>query len=372
MTPTEFSKNIAKLMMAMSLLSLSVACSPGFEAAPQASGGAGAAAAAATVLALSAGTSSVAPNQTMQFSVTGGVAPYIFKITSGVGDIDSGTGLFLASATEGTVQVTVTDAAGAKASATVSVTASVAVDPGAVLVTSWSPSSVQPSDHVTLSVTGGTAPYTYTLIQGNGTLTGAQYAAPATAEAVTINVTDSSSNSARIAFSVGAIVSSTVPGISLASINIYLPGSVTGQCGGNGTFVGQTGWMVGPHHDWRGSVQFCESAKATASSDTIVSDFVLTGFHNTGAQTCPTGYSNIGSIVDCRGGYCGGNQTFCAQLASPTVATRFVTDFYLTPEGKRAASGSALCSAGYTSIGEVADCGGGICGGVQQICVRKQ
>jgi hypothetical protein len=368
-------KTFAKLLSLFALVALSTACSPGFQAMPQDSGtGAGGTAgiAAATPLAISPSVQSVAPNAMIQFQVTGGAMPYKFSIATGEGDIDSDTGLFLAAATEGSVQVLVTDAAGTKASSSVMVAIAAASDPGAILVTSWSPTSVQPGSTVTLSVSGGTSPYTFELIQGTGTLSGTQYTASATNESVVIKVTDSKSNSARIAFDVGSASSSTIPGISVASINLYYPGSTTAQCGGNGTFAGQVAWMAAKHYHYRGEVQVCATAQATSSAATIVSDLVLSGDHNLSTSSCPTGFTNIGDIVDCRGGYCRGTQTFCAQLSSPSSASSFITDLYLTPEGKGAASGSNLCSSGYAVAGEVGDCGGGICSGVQQICVRKQ
>jgi hypothetical protein len=210
-------------------------------------------------------------------------------------------------------------------------------------------------------------------VQGTGTLSGNQYIASSTQEAVLIQVTDSNSNNGRIAFTAGGTTNVSVPGISVAAINIYYPGSTNTQCGGSGTLSGQVAWMAGKHYGWAGEVQLCETTQTTSSAESIVSDLVMTGDnHYRGAYYCPSGYTNLGSVVDCRGGFCQGAQTFCGKLSSPANASTFVTDFYITPEGKRAASGSALCSSGYTSIGEVADCGGGACSGVQQVCVKKQ
>ena len=70
-------------------------------------------------LAISPSSTTVSSNGTIQFSASGGVPPYTFSILSGVGSINSSSGLYTAPATPGTTYVLVTDKQGSTAKATV-------------------------------------------------------------------------------------------------------------------------------------------------------------------------------------------------------------------------------------------------------------
>ncbi len=70
-------------------------------------------------LAISPASTTVSSNGTIQFSASGGVPPYTFSILSGVGSINSSSGLYTAPATPGTTYVLVTDKQGSTAKATV-------------------------------------------------------------------------------------------------------------------------------------------------------------------------------------------------------------------------------------------------------------
>ncbi len=77
-----------------------------------------------TPLSISPTTSTVMGNQSVPLYATGGTAPYTFRITSGMGTIDSSSGVFIAPTTSGTTQIIVTDQAGATASALITINTS--------------------------------------------------------------------------------------------------------------------------------------------------------------------------------------------------------------------------------------------------------
>jgi hypothetical protein len=108
----------------------------------------------------------VAPDGTVSFSATGGTPPYTFSIVSGTGTINAATGEFTAPSSPEITTVMVTDSGGDSSTATVTVTI-----PGALAI---APSSVNVvvSGTLTFVATGGTPPYTFSIIaSGSGTPT---------------------------------------------------------------------------------------------------------------------------------------------------------------------------------------------------------
>src|SRR5262249_33740560 len=124
----------------------------------------------------------------VQFSPHGGDAPYSYAVSNG-GGLISQNGLFTAPTSvvgySQAVTITVTDAVGAATTATV-----VVLPSGSAMTAPFTPNPPTPGSAVTITATGGTAPYTYTLISGSGQLTGNTYIAPLTAETASVRVTD--------------------------------------------------------------------------------------------------------------------------------------------------------------------------------------
>lgn len=96
----------------------------------------------------------IAAGAQIVFSATGGTAPYTWSVANAaVGSINSTTGAFVGSAVGGTTAVTARDAAGVSASQTIVVSA-LAISPSLI--------NVGVGASVALSVSGGTAPFTWT------------------------------------------------------------------------------------------------------------------------------------------------------------------------------------------------------------------
>ncbi len=126
------------------------------------------------------------------FAASGGTEPYQYTVSDGDGSIDKATGLFLAPSTPGQSIVTVTDADGDTASATVRAFAVAATGPLTI-----SPDIVTLSGGTSLafSAVGGTPPYVYSVTSGGGSIDSASgvYLAPAGPDTVTVTVVDSAS-----------------------------------------------------------------------------------------------------------------------------------------------------------------------------------
>jgi len=147
---------------------------------------------APTPVSVSPAAQTVAPGVTLQLAATGGSgAPYIWSVTSGTaGTVDQNTGLFTASRTSsGAVTVTATDRAGARGTATITVSAlSITPNTGQLTV----------GQTLNLAASGGTPPYSWS--SSNAAVatvnsTGGQVTAIA-AGTVTVQVTDANSATA--------------------------------------------------------------------------------------------------------------------------------------------------------------------------------
>ena len=105
---------------------------------------------------------------------------------------------------------------------------------------------------------------------------------------------------------------------------------------------------------------------------TGVQDLYLTPLsdHISGGASCAIGYTPESTIADCGGGTCSGNQRLCVKYADLTIADFSVQDAYLTPQNAHVIGGP-VCPIGYISEGDITDCGGGSCSGIQKLCVKK-
>lgn len=99
---------------------------------------------------------------------TGGTAPYTYSVVLGEGRVDGST--FTAGRKVETVTLLAVDALGAKAYATVAIISPVELEVAAP--------SMKSNDSSTMMAYGGTAPYTYRLVSGGGSVSGNVYQAP--------------------------------------------------------------------------------------------------------------------------------------------------------------------------------------------------
>lgn len=183
-----------------------------------------ASASASGSLSLSAASASVSPNGTDLVTASGGAAPYDYALISGTGSVDPKTGLFTAPASDETDEIEVTDSAGDQAtiSITVSRAPSSSASNGGPLSVSPASSSVIPGATDQVNATGGTAPYSYYVVSGNGTIDSSSglFTAPATDETDEVGVQDAAGNVefATITVTTTAAPSGTTPGIAEAPV----------------------------------------------------------------------------------------------------------------------------------------------------------
>lgn len=236
------------LFVAFFLLSIS-ACSSGDSSPSTAS--------AQARLSLSPSPASVAMGGNITLTPTGGTPPYTFAMANSFGSLSMSSGnytVYTAPTSAGTAYISVTD------SASNSTTFPITVGSGSGTQLALSPlnPSVAPGGSVSFSVTGGTAPYTYSVVTtGGGSFISNTYTAPSTAGSYVIQVNDSVGNSAQTTVAVGtsAVASScegkyniTITGGGLAtpdtgSLNLIEDSS--GNLGGYLTLSGFTYPMSG-------------------------------------------------------------------------------------------------------------------------------
>lgn len=142
------------------------------------------------------------------FTAAGGRPAYQFSLLSGLGSIGAVDGRYVAPPTATTAVVRVTDAAGAKAQATVTVLAPLLINPAAVTVGAGTTSS--------FSASGGKTPYVFSVVSGDGTITsGGVYTAPSTPGPVLIRVTDARNKTADASITVNRVLAVDPPAITM-------------------------------------------------------------------------------------------------------------------------------------------------------------
>jgi hypothetical protein len=93
--------------------------------------------------------------------------------------------------------------------------------------------------------------------------------------------------------------------------------------------------------------------------------------HINGGPGIPFGSQLLGSLADCGGGNCGGNQLVAATFQPWTNVPKgavYLQDVTVT-NGTHTVGGQS-CPNGYSSAGTIADCSGGNCSGNQKFCVK--
>lgn len=150
-----------------------------------------------SALQISPSTITLAVNGTTSFSASGGVSPYSYSVFAGGGSVNS-SGLYTAPASTGSATVRVTDSLGNTSDAAVTISAGVQISPATI--------TLAVNNTTTFSASGGSAPYTYSIFSGSGSVnasTGA-FTAPASAGTTTVRVTDNIGNTSDATVTVNA------------------------------------------------------------------------------------------------------------------------------------------------------------------------
>lgn len=174
---------------------------------------------------VSPATDTITPSSTLQFSASGGVAPYSYSLASGGGSIDPGSGIYTApSSGTTTAEVVATDSTGATGSTTVSVSyAAVLITPASI--------TISPSGTYQFEAGGGAPPYSFSITYGLGTLTPTGlFTAASTTGAVQIAVVDSNGSVAYSTVTVGTSTGTTNANAGCSLIGASGTGSVTMTC----------------------------------------------------------------------------------------------------------------------------------------------
>ena len=167
----------------------------------------------------------LAPSGTTTIGASGGTTPYNFYVSSGGGSVGHTSGAFQAPSSAGTVVVGVQDASGATATTTISVVSSGSGSgsgSGSSDALSLTiPAVILGNQSLSLAATGGISPYTYTVVAGNGTISGTSFTPTNSSQTtVTIQATDASGGTAQASTQVVASTILTASGNIWADTNV--------------------------------------------------------------------------------------------------------------------------------------------------------
>lgn len=214
----------------------------------------------------------MAINNTYTFTAIGGQTPYAYSVVSGVGSVNSSSGLYSAGTTTGSAQVRVTDALGQTSTATVTVNPVLKISPTTL--------SIYANNQNTFNGLDGAAPYSFSLVSGTGTINSVSgvYTAPASAGSATVRVTDARGNTANATITILDTLA-----ISPTSANVLVNStldfnSTGGQApvmfsilSGSGTIDSGTGmYTAGASADSTVIVKVTDANNATASASVNV------------------------------------------------------------------------------------------------------
>lgn len=197
-----FSKtlNLMTGALAVLLMTANIGCSK-----DSGSGDSGASAAAVTnTISMSGVPTTVAPGGTVYLTPTGGSGTYTFNLVNSIGGtLSQPTGassIYTAPTTGGqTQQISIVDSAGQSVFFPITITGT---STGGTISVSPLNGTVVPGGALPFTVSGGTAPYNYSVISGGGYFSANTYYAPTTAQTVTVRIGDSAGASVQTNISV--------------------------------------------------------------------------------------------------------------------------------------------------------------------------
>ena len=155
-----------------------------------------------TALSVSPTEKTIAVNNSLNLTATGGTPPYNYTVASGGGTIVSvvDQGQYTAPSSTSVVTVQVTDSVGASASATITVNSALTISPTSITLMTGATTN--------LSASGGVPPYFYSIQSGSGSvnsMTGT-YTAPNAVSTDVVRVTDSHGNTVDATIQVTSVL----------------------------------------------------------------------------------------------------------------------------------------------------------------------
>ena len=286
-------------------------------------------------------TQSITVNNTQSFLATGGVSPITFSIVSGVGSVDTNTGLYTAPATPGSAVVRATDARGNISDAAVSVFASLGISPATI--------TLAVNNTATFTAGGGGSPYTYSIFTGTGSIdatTGVYTATPVSGSA-TVRVTDSLGATANAFVTVNpaltisptsqtVFVNTTITLTGANGVTPYTFSIVTGT----GSINPTTGDFTAPASNGTATVRVTDSA-----GNTVDASLTVTTPLSLSPSSVILAVNNTATFVSV-----GGTGPFSYSRVSGTGSINVSTGVYTSP----ATSGAAIVRV-TDSLGATAD-----------------
>jgi hypothetical protein len=296
---------------------------------------------------LSPATLSITSGATGNFGTTGGLPPYSYSLVSGgagTGTINSETGAFTAGTTPGNLQVQVTDARSTTDTSAVTVVAPLLFTPES--------QTVLPESNTPLTTTGGLAPIALSIFAGPGTLSGADFIAPAGNGTTILKAQDSLGNVAY------ATLNSLIP-LSILPDAVELPGnaSLTFTADGGvppyrfslgegslGNIAPSSGLFLAPPGSGSAQVVVTDSTGATARATIGVLPDVRITSPATGT-VAPTGVTLGGTCEIGLSVAIGGSGTTATQAISCTDGTYSTFVEFTTGDGPKSITASQTSGA---------------------------
>jgi uncharacterized delta-60 repeat protein len=219
-------------------------------------------------LALSPQSIVLAPNNVFSFSASGGNAPYTYSLSSGIGIIST-DGKYTAPSISGSAVISVSDALGATATASITINSSLVISS---LLTQMGMNS-----SFTFVASGGVLPYTFSVLSGGGTigLFSGIYTAPDFIGTTTIMVIDSVGNRTTRTFDIVETLKLNVSSLIIERTKNYqfvtrggaIPYSYSTTVG---TIVTSSGYFAAPTVPGSGTVTVTDLTGQVASASLTV------------------------------------------------------------------------------------------------------
>lgn len=219
-----------------------------------------------TALSISPTSKNLMVGNSATFSASGGTQPYTFSLLSGIGTVDSSSGLYTAPGSMGTASVRVTDAAGQTSDATLTIFPALQMTPSSMSMTAANLTSAS------FSASGGVPPLNYSIFSGPGSIQSSSGLYTAT--------TQSGSSSVRVTDAVGNSVSGSVQ-----NNRIRVGGHVYASAYANGA------WYIGGSFDRVNPIEAPYLAVLDSTGSSVFSCDLKAGFNDSVLATAISGNS---------------------------------------------------------------------------------
>lgn len=209
-------------------------------------------------------------NDTLSFSVSGGVSPFAYMLISGAGAIDPTTGIYTAPAVASSDSIRVTDALGNNVDVTVSVFSALGISPAAV--------TLAVNNSYLFSAAGGGAPYTFAVLSGSGSVSAAgAFTAGVSSGSTVVQVTDNLGATANATVTVNSALSISPANLTAfvnTSFNFSEAGGVSPHSyslvSGVGAINSSTGLFTAPSVNGAAVVRVTDAVGNFSNSNVII------------------------------------------------------------------------------------------------------